>query len=145
MPNFKKKPITIEAKQFNGTIESGKEIIKWSDEAVWYLEDSVIDNGKLCIMTLEGVMTASVGDWIIKGVHDEFYPCKPDIFAKTYEMISDEYPSNNKQLYMMGRENATIDITNQINKWDGETETALGKLLNEKFNDIFKMKFQAWD
>ena len=43
------------------------------------------DNPVLKIPTLEGVMTAQVGDYIIKGVHGEFYPCKPDIFKETYE------------------------------------------------------------
>lgn len=46
-------------------------------------------NPKLKIQTLEGVMEASVGDYIIKGVNGEFYPCKPDIFEKTYEAADD--------------------------------------------------------
>ena len=41
------------------------------------------------IMTLEGIMTARCGDYIIKGVHDEFYPCAPTIFEKTYEIVED--------------------------------------------------------
>lgn len=41
------------------------------------------------IETLEGVMDASIGDWIIKGVNGEFYPCKPDIFEKTYEAVEE--------------------------------------------------------
>jgi hypothetical protein len=44
---------------------------------------------KLIIPTLEGQMTADIGDWIIKGVNGEFYPCKPDIFKKTYEKVKD--------------------------------------------------------
>ena len=44
-------------------------------------------NPILKIQTLEGVMTASLGDWIIKGVSGEFYPCKPDIFEKTYQLV----------------------------------------------------------
>jgi hypothetical protein len=49
------------------------------------------DNAKpvLKIPTLEGEMMASIGDWIIKGVNGELYPCKPDIFAKTYEKVED--------------------------------------------------------
>lgn len=43
--------------------------------------------GKVEITTLEGTLTASIGDWIIKGVKGEFYPCKPDIFAATYEKL----------------------------------------------------------
>ncbi|MFM9596855.1 hypothetical protein ACKI1O_46745, partial [Streptomyces scabiei] len=44
-------------------------------------------DGELIIYTLEGDMKASVGDFIIKGVHGEFYPCKPDIFEETYEGV----------------------------------------------------------
>lgn len=46
-------------------------------------------NEELMIQTLEGNMKASPGDWIITGVHGEKYPCKPDIFEKTYEPIED--------------------------------------------------------
>lgn len=48
------------------------------------------DNPYLKIETLEGTMKASVGDYIIKGVNGEFYPCKPDIFEKTYKRVIDE-------------------------------------------------------
>ena len=48
------------------------------------------DNPYLKIETLEGIMKASVGDYIIKEVNGEFYPCKPDIFEKTYERVIDE-------------------------------------------------------
>lgn len=47
------------------------------------------DNPVMKIKTLEGVMNANVGDWIIKGVNGEFYPCKPDIFEKTYERVAE--------------------------------------------------------
>ncbi|WP_414079495.1 hypothetical protein [Streptococcus suis] len=46
-----------------------------------------IPSGKLSVVTLEGVMTAKKGDYIIKGVRGELYPCKPDIFAETYERV----------------------------------------------------------
>ena len=49
------------------------------------------DGDKLLIVTPEGVMTASPGDWIIRGLNGELYPCKPDIFAATYEAVADEY------------------------------------------------------
>lgn len=57
-----------------------------------FMKDADIDinylnEGKIYIETLEGVMTATEGDWIIKGVNGEFYPCKPDIFEKTYEPV----------------------------------------------------------
>lgn len=75
---YRKKPVVIEAVQFTG---------KLSDiESLNVPEVSQELGSNTCqIPTLEGVMTASPGDWIIKGVNGEFYPCKPDIFEKTYE------------------------------------------------------------
>ncbi len=42
------------------------------------------------IQTLEGTMTGNPGDWLIRGINGEMYPCKPDVFAKTYELVSDD-------------------------------------------------------
>lgn len=78
MPKFRKKPVVIEAVQWTGSNEN--EINKFSDPHGVY-------QGKVIIQTLEGVMEGNVGDWIIKGVKGEFYPCKPDIFAATYEPV----------------------------------------------------------
>ncbi len=79
MAKFRKKPVVIEAIQFLGTnlpeIESFLPVGKYNDD------------GTIGIVTLEGVMRADIGDWIIKGVNGEFYPCKPDIFQKTYEAV----------------------------------------------------------
>ena len=85
MPKFRKKPVVIEAVQL---IEGcGNEMAKFAPNHVidWGYEK----NGYLwaTIKTLEGTMKASHEDWIIKGVSGEFYPCKPDIFEKTYERI----------------------------------------------------------
>ena len=81
---YVKKPIEIEAIQFLDTVERIKEIHDFmgKDFSIAYSENPVLK-----IPTLEGVMTASVGDYIIKGVHGEFYPCKPDIFEETYEKV----------------------------------------------------------
>jgi len=77
---YRKKPVVIEAVQFDGTDAS-------CDWLLPQLESGEIGRAfnKLHINTLEGVMTAEVGDYIIRGVNGEFYPCKPDIFHKTYE------------------------------------------------------------
>lgn len=85
MPFFTKKPVTIEAEQF--TDESKDRVHNW---VTCTKSAGANDDGKpvLKIQTLEGVMTASLGDWIIKGVNGEFYPCKPDIFEKTYDVLS---------------------------------------------------------
>lgn len=78
MKKFRKKPVVIEAVQFDGTLLSlaGMAIPEVSQ---------VLGSRTAQIPTLEGVMTAEPGDWIIRGVKGEFYPCKPDIFAATYE------------------------------------------------------------
>lgn len=78
---YRKKPVTIEAIQWDGKNLS----------AIDYFMDRIVENKEtiLVIHTLEGDMEASVGDYIIKGVNGEFYPCKPDIFAKTYEEVTE--------------------------------------------------------
>ncbi len=83
---FTKKPVTIEARQFN-TYDDAVSIVEWigSQTHEWAAIIANTPEGqKIEIQTLEGVMRASVGDWIIKGVKGEFYPCKPGIFAATY-------------------------------------------------------------
>jgi hypothetical protein len=79
---YRKKPVAIEAIQQNGnTIELIKE---WLGDSFDYYHSTT---GTLYIKTLEGVMRGSTGDYIIKGVKGEFYPCKPDIFEATYEKV----------------------------------------------------------
>lgn len=78
---FKKKPVVIEAHQLLPGLAI--ELAKWCGGVPVY------DYGNDCavrIPTLEGDHTANNGDWIIKGVKGEFYPCKPDIFEMTYEV-----------------------------------------------------------
>lgn len=81
-----KKPVEIEAVQFIDTPERICEIAEFvgTDLSVNY-EDK--DNPYIPIETLEGTMKASVGDYIIKGVKGEIYPCKPDIFEQTYDCV----------------------------------------------------------
>jgi len=85
MPMFRKKPITIEALQFTSdedrNITNGPAIARWCGGS--YVTDAF--GPCLLIDTLEGQMRGDPGDWIIKGVKGEFYPCKPDIFEATYE------------------------------------------------------------
>ena len=89
---YKKKPVEIQAIQWTGKnlFEVISFIAKKPDlsckEAVeaWQLFKDLIDRDGLELYTLEGKMLASVGDYIIKGVIGEFYPCKPDIFLATY-------------------------------------------------------------
>lgn len=89
MPKFLKKPVIIEAKQFNN-VDDYLKIVAWMKE---YGNTSAIANEVeyrtpiMLIPTLEGTMSASPGDWIIRGIKGEFYPCKPDIFEQIYEEI----------------------------------------------------------
>lgn len=85
MSFWRKKPVVIEAKQLDNT--NADEILTWGSPQIDYYHATT---GTLYIKTREGLMTASKGDWIIKGIAGEFYPCKPDIFAATYESVKDE-------------------------------------------------------
>lgn len=90
MTQYRKKPVVIEAEQFD------------PQAAIWpagvFLHDTHPDahietargRGVPCIDTLEGVMRVSAGDWVITGIKGEFYSCKPDIFDATYEPVTDE-------------------------------------------------------
>ena len=84
MPFYRKKPVVIEAIKFTGVNE-----VRQADyeQFVGQALDVRAYGNTLCLVipTLEGEHIASPGDMIIKGVNGEFYPCKPDIFAKTYE------------------------------------------------------------
>lgn len=77
---YRKKPVVIEAVLWNG--DNYKEVIDFAENKILF--DAL---GNIWIATLEGDMIAKKGDYIIKGVQGEFYPCKPDIFAETYEEV----------------------------------------------------------
>lgn len=87
MAKYRKKPVVIEAMRLPQRDEDpSPELIEWLHaEADW---DSGND-GTLVIYTLEGDMTAQPGDWIIKGIKGELYPCKADIFDATYELVDE--------------------------------------------------------
>ena len=87
MQKFVKKPVVVEAYQFDGNIRS---IDNFPISEVGKFKVSS-ENGQyyLIIPTLEGDMKAVAGDWIIKGVKGEYYPCKPDIFEMTYEKVTE--------------------------------------------------------
>jgi len=92
---FRKKPVVVDAFQYEE--QDFCFFPDWAIEgAAWlggtsggyfvkYYKDNALE--KLCVKTLEGEMLVSVGDWIIKGVKGEIYPCKPDIFEMTYEAV----------------------------------------------------------
>lgn len=80
---FRKKPVVIEAVQFTGLNLS--ECLQFTGVSKDSADGCEVMNLPFFIDTLEGSMRVSPGDWVIKGVNGEFYPCKPDIFEKTYE------------------------------------------------------------
>jgi len=90
---YRKKPIVIDAIQWDGN--NLKEVIdliglhesakKWT----WKEYEKKVAEQGLKIFTLEGTMMASIGDYIIKGINGEFYPCKPDIFEASYEEVKE--------------------------------------------------------
>jgi hypothetical protein len=100
---YRKKPVVIEARQFNpvdgidwldiyqwiekNTLGSFEPMSRIEGREPWPASGVTIDprDGRLVIATLEGGHWCDLGDWIIRGVQGEFYPCKPDIFEATYE------------------------------------------------------------
>ncbi len=89
---FRKKPVIIEAMQFQGVyvenIDYALEFDEWIAKKQGDRKCRNRGSAELIIPTLEGEMSASVGDWIICGVKGELYPCKPDIFEATYEEVA---------------------------------------------------------
>lgn len=86
---YRKKPVVIEAFKWTGGPDQ-EEDPEWIDQAIkngmaWF-KDGGTPDVKFMIQTLEGVHEASVGDYIIRGIAGEIYPCKPDIFRATYEL-----------------------------------------------------------
>ena len=103
---YRKKPIVIEAVQWNHNDREMFDFLEKTNpnESIstngenFYIDHNKIEGG-LIIKTLEGEHIASLGDFIIKGISGEFYPCKPDIFEKTYEPIN--WKENMKYLLLM--------------------------------------------
>ena len=82
MGKYRKKPVVIEAVVFNGNNHKEVEVFIEGNY------DNTLNYPN--IKTLEGIMMVSEGDYVIKGIKGEFYPCKPDIFKKTYEKVEEE-------------------------------------------------------
>ena len=78
---FRKKPIVLQAIRWNGSKETLDKLKTISADIYIAQEDYIV------IKTLEGNMRADLGDWIIKGIKGEIYPCKPDIFNELYEEV----------------------------------------------------------
>ena len=111
---YRKKPVIVEAVIWTGNnIDEVKELAKSA------VENIIFVNNNLYIETLEGNMNASVGDYIIKGIAGEFYPCKPDIFKQTYEtvsMVSDNDRTTVPMSQYIKLENKNKKLRNTINR-----------------------------
>ena len=113
---YRKKPVVIEAVQWDST--NALELHDWMGES------AKIDlfKNEIIIHTLEGDMTASKGDYIIKGVDGEFYPCKPDIFEKTYEEVFEPKPIkiNKELLENIPEVDGFPELSDEDKQWDKE-------------------------
>lgn len=97
MKKYRKKPVVIEAVRWSGREEDIDEVLALVDFELLPRDEVYVTpgigyvpaHGTLDIHTLEGTMTAQPGDWIIRGVAGEVYPCKPDIFEATYEAVEE--------------------------------------------------------
>ena len=97
MAKYRKKPVVIDAIQWPADIELREEDDPIHDEIdAWFRgmgadpdKIMMMDDGTISIATLEGEMAAQPGDWVIRGIKGEFYPCKPDIFDATYEKVKE--------------------------------------------------------
>lgn len=88
MAKYKKKPVVIEAVQWKGE-EILFNVPKWLSDEQDKGVIKFISDKQFTVKTLEGNMVGNVGDFIIQGVQGEIYPCKSDIFYKTYEKVGD--------------------------------------------------------
>jgi hypothetical protein len=84
MTKYRKKPIVIDAMQWTG--DNQDEVLKFIGGDHWWDQDGPI----LVMSGGVGEVRAEIGDWIIRGVNGEFYPCKPDIFAWTYDLVEED-------------------------------------------------------
>ena len=117
---YRKKPVVVEAVIWTGNnIDEVKELAKSA------VENIIFVNNNLYIETLEGNMNVSIGDYIIKGIAGEFYPCKPDIFKETYEtvsMVSDNDRTTVSMSEYRKLENKNKKLRNTINRLKRELE-----------------------
>lgn len=124
---FVKQPVEIEAVQYIGPVQH-EELLEWIGEngSSGFVNDDVLE-----IQTLEGVMRVTNGDWIIKGVEGEFYPCKPAIFNQTYREKSPDLESTT--LYAGGQ--PVAKITTGPTEFQRELQSLINKHSLENGSD----------
>lgn len=85
---YRKKPVVVEAYCYQAELGNNR-LMNWLSQLKANVEGWTFHDGSVIIPTLEGEMKVTDGDYIICGVNGEFYPCKPDIFEKTYDAVED--------------------------------------------------------
>ena len=85
MGKYRKRPVVIDALQWHGA--NAAEIEEFTEGKAYGLKDGAGNIDRFVISTLEGDHIASLNDFVIRGIQGEFYPCKPDIFAETYDPV----------------------------------------------------------
>ena len=153
---FTKKPVTIEAIQWTG--KNLREVITFTDGPpdtrshhagmAWEAYADLVARDGLKIYTLEGKMLANVGDWIIRGVKGEYYPCKPEIFAATYERtahvqnpaeiehVAGDVSKNGEEMNMSAQQpvaqQGAVEAAHEGMTVKGDGAAMLGKLMREQ-------------
>lgn len=84
MSMYRKKPVVIEAIQYRG--DNAAEVLAWANASMVSYQPTTTT---MTVKTLEGEMTVYPLAWLIRGVQGELYPCRPDIFAATYELVKE--------------------------------------------------------
>lgn len=116
---FRKKPVEIEAMRWGGEAAFAAPIIDWildNDGTARYHEENDAHHEHIRVDTLEGVMYAQPGDWIVRGVAGEFHPCKPDMFEQTYETVDEGFVFDplTHELYQAAEQ---VREVNEANGW----------------------------
>ena len=122
MQKFVKKPVVVEAIQYNGiNITEVESFVGAKLPTVWLS----VEETQLILSTLEGDMKVSKGDYVIKGIKGEFYPCKPDIFKSTYNVIED-----NNGILSEGEKRVRTNFNVSSLKIVDETKQLMAKAIN---------------
>ena len=119
-----KKPVTIECFKYDGDLKNSNGeyyVPEWAVEAEKNGTIFFKDQGEMYIKTLEGDHHASVGDYIIRGVNGELYPCKPDIFENTYDIVDESGPIVKVRAEVRYYEDSIVNGENDIS-WDEQKE-----------------------
>jgi hypothetical protein len=162
---YRKKPVVIEAIQWNGKNHRemhdflGGNPDNYMDTCGSYFRiDHAKVEGGLIILTLEGEHIATIGDWIIKGVKGEFYPCKPDIFAQTYEPAAPSQPAvevwsvrdneillNNTFIFRVNNQLTANVICSELNRLENRVKELEGwKRFEDEKPDVGQFYLIAW-